>query len=126
MMLYHHDNGGIAMIVNRIVEDIAWVSHKLSPEAKTKTLISKKDDGLDVSCVLVDLPVGVEIPEHIHDQQDDILYPLKGKATMWVDGTGFFTLEPGVIVRVPKGTKHKIIDVVEDMIIYDVFSPATV
>ncbi len=114
------------MIVNRIVEDIAWVSHKLSPEAKTKTMISKKDDGLDVSCVLVDLPVGVEIPEHIHDQQDDILYPLKGKATMWVDGTGFFTLEPGVIVRVPKATKHKIIDVVEDMVIYDVFSPATV
>ncbi len=114
------------MIVNRIVEDIAWVPHKLSPEAKTKTLISKKDDGLDVSCVLVDLPVGVEIPEHIHDQQDDILYPLKGKATMWVDGTGFFTLEPGVIVRVPKATKHKIIDVVEDMVIYDVFSPATV
>ncbi len=70
--------------------------------------------------------MGIEIPEHIHDQQDDILYPLKGKASMWVDGTGFFTLEPGVIVRVPKGIKHKIIDVVEDMVIYDVFSPATV
>ena len=36
-------------------------------------------------------------------QQDDILYPLQGKAAMWVEGVGDFTLEPGMIVRVPKG-----------------------
>ena len=43
---------------------------------------------------------------------------------MWVDGTGEFLLQPGVIVRVPKGIKHKITEVTEDLLIYDVFSPA--
>ncbi|MCG6973848.1 MAG: cupin domain-containing protein, partial [Desulfobacterales bacterium] len=63
---------------------------------------------------------------HIHDKQDDILYPLKGKAVMWVEDVGEFTLEPGLIVRVPQGKKHKITDVVEELLVYDVFSPALI
>jgi len=43
---------------------------------------------------------------------------------MAVEGSEDFTLEPGVIVRVPKGTKHRIYDVSEDLLIYDVFWPA--
>ena len=43
---------------------------------------------------------------------------------MWVDGNGDFALEPGVIVKVPKGTKHKNTDVTEDLLLYDVFCPA--
>ena len=74
--------------------------------------------------MLAFVPAGNEVPEHIHDNQDDILYPLKGKAIMWVDGTGSFSFEPGVIVRVPKGKKHKITDITKDLLIYDVFSPS--
>ena len=44
----------------------------------------------------------------------------------WIDGEGEFTLEPGMIIRVPKGTKHKIFDVTEDLLIYDVFHPALI
>ena len=109
----------------QLLENIPWIPHKLATGAQIKTMISKRDDNLDVTCVLVSLPKGVEIPEHIHEAQDDILFPLTGKATMWDHGSGDFSLEPGVIVRVPKGTRHKIFAVTEDMTIYDVFCPAT-
>jgi mannose-6-phosphate isomerase-like protein (cupin superfamily) len=60
--------------------------------------------------------------EHIHEDQVDILYPIQGQAQMYVEGTGTFTLKPGIVVRVPKGTKHKISN---ELLIYDVFQPPT-
>ena len=105
-------------------EEIPWIPHSIATGVTIKPLTSQKKNGLDVTCMLVKIPAGAEIPEHIHETQDDILYPLQDRATMWVDGTGEFTLEPGVMVHVPKGVKHKITEVTEDMLIYDVFSPA--
>ena len=112
------------MEVHRSVDRISWLSHPTAQGVKIKPLISEKEHGLNVTCMLVNVPVGKEVPEHIHEDQDDILYPLQGKAVMWIDGTGNFSLEPGVIVRVPKGKKHKITDITEDLLIYDVFFPA--
>jgi len=88
------------------VEELEWQPHKT------------------VKSVEIKIGRGLEVPEHIHEDSDDILYPLSGKAKMWVEGSGEFSLEPGVIVRVPQGTKHRIYDVSEDLLIYDVFWPA--
>ena len=112
------------MEVNRSVEEVSWMPHPLAQGITIKPLISEKEHGLNVTCMLVNVPAGKEVPEHIHEEQDDSLYPLQGKAVMWVDGAGNFSLEPGVIVRVPKGKKHKIFDVTQDLLIYDVFCPA--
>ena len=112
------------MKTHRLVDTISWLPHPTATGVRIKPMISQKDYGLDVTCMLVDIPAGKEVPEHIHETQDDILYPLHGKAVMWVDGEGDFSLEPGLIVKVPKGTKHKITDVTEDLLLYDVFCPA--
>lgn len=110
--------------VRRNVEDIGWIPHPTAKGVTIKSLVTRKDDGADVSCILILVPKDGEVPEHVHEEQDDILYPLKGRAIMWVDGSGFFPLEPGCVVRVPRRTKHKIENVSEDLLLYDVFWPA--
>ena len=107
------------------VDSISWTPHPLAAGVEIKPLVTKKDDGLDVTCVLVKIPAGIEIPEHIHETQADILYPLQGIAEMYVEGAGNFTLKPGIVVRVPMGAKHKIFNVAETLLVYDVFQPAT-
>ena len=110
----------------RKVEDIEWIPHPTARGVTMKPLVTRKDDGVNVSCILILIPKGTEVPEHHHEEEDDILYPLKGQAIMWVDGYGSFPLEPGCLVRVPKGTKHKITNVIKDLLLYDVFWPGLI
>jgi quercetin dioxygenase-like cupin family protein len=113
------------MQIIKKVADVSWRPHPIVKEVNIKPLVTKSGDGLDVTCMLVRVPAGIDIPEHIHEDQVDILYPIQGKAEMNVEGTGTFPLEPGVIVRVPRGTKHRIFNVTEELMVYDVFQPAT-
>jgi len=108
----------------RLVDSLDWLPHPTAAGVRIKPMITSKEHALDVTCMIVEVPEGIEVPEHIHPNQEDILYPLKGRAVMWVEGEEDFVLEPGVIVKVPKGVKHKIFDVTEDLLIYDVFCPA--
>ncbi len=108
----------------RNVEELEWQPHPTVKGVEIKVLVSQAAQGTDVTCLLVRVGRGLEVPEHVHDHSDDILYPLSGKARMWVEGSGEFSLEPGVIVRVPQGTRHRIFDVSEDLLLYDVFWPA--
>lgn len=113
------------MEICKTVNKIPWRPHPLVKEVNIKPLVTKSEDGLNVTCMLVRVPAGIEIPEHIHEAQADILYPIQGEAEMYVEGTGTFLLKPGVVVSVPKGTKHKISNVTEELLVYDVFQPAT-
>lgn len=108
------------------VDGLNWDPHPIAEGVKIKPLVTRRDHDLNVSCILVKVPAGIEIPEHTHEEQTDILYPLSGSAEMYVEGAGNFSLEPGVVVRVPVGAKHKIFNVTEELIIYDVFHPATI
>ena len=113
------------MEICKTVGDISWRPHPLVKEVSIKPLVTKNEDGLNVTCMLVRIPAGIEIPEHIHEEQVDILYPLKGNAEMDVAEAGTFPLKPGVIVRVPIGTKHRIFNVTEELLLFDVFQPPT-
>jgi len=75
------------------------------------------------SILMVKIPAHVEVPEHIHEESEDILFILSGTGTMWIDGIGEVTLQKGTVVRVPRSTKHRMFDVSEELLIYDVFSP---
>ena len=114
------------MDIHTRVDNLNWQPHPLAKGVEIKPLVTKRDHDLNVSCILVKVPVGIEIPEHTHEEQVDVLYPLSGKAQMYVEGEGDFSLEPGVVVRVPIGAKHKIFNVTGELIIYDVFHPATI
>ena len=108
----------------RETEQLEWQPHPKVAGVEIKVLVSQGAHGADVTCMLVRISRGLEVPEHTHDRSDDILYPLSGRARMWVEGSGDFVLAPGVIVRVPQGTRHRIFDVSEDLLLYDVFWPA--
>lgn len=110
-----------------IIRNLAKTSetpHPFLADVGMRTLYSKRDDGADVTCFVVRCKVGAEIEEHIHEKETDIIYVLKGKATMWIEDRGNFSLEPGVFVVVPRGLRHRTFDVVEELVIYDVFTPA--
>ena len=88
-----------------------------------KTLFSRRDDGGEITCILVRCPKGSEIEEHVHPEQDDLIYVLEGEATMWIDGEGEFPLAPGTFVVVPRGVRHRTFNVRKSLLIYDTFSP---
>ena len=103
-------------------KDLAWTPHPFLP-IQIKALLTQKSDQSDVTCFLVKIPIGKDIPEHLHQTQEDILFLLSGKGKMWIEGFGDFAIEKGTFIRVPKNTKHRIYDVTEEILNYDVFNP---
>ncbi len=103
-------------------KELSWEPHPYLP-IQIKPFVSKKADQAEVTIFLVKLSKGKEIPEHVHETQEDIIFIVSGKAKMWIDGVGDFTLEAGTFVRVSKNTRHRIYDVTEDILNYDVFTP---
>ena len=104
-------------------KDLQWAPH-VAKDVERKIFISKKENQVDVTCMLVRIAKGAEIPEHVHDTQHDIVYVLQGKFKFWVDGVDY-DAEKGTLVRVPPGIKHRLYDVQEEVIYYDVFVPPT-
>jgi len=108
-------------------EEREWSPHPTAKNVLIKSLITKKEFGEDsISILLVKIPKGAVVPEHIHEESEDILYILSGHAKMFIEGLKKFEIEKGMLIRVPRGIKHSIYDVTEDLLIYDVFSPGTI
>ncbi|MFX1519266.1 MAG: cupin domain-containing protein [Promethearchaeota archaeon] len=103
------------------LDDVNWEAHPFL-DIKIKKLISKKKDGADVTIFLARLPKGQEIQAHVHENSDDILFPLEGKGKIYIEGSGEFDLFSGVLVRVPRNTKHRV-SAEEDLLYFDVFAP---
>lgn len=105
---------------------LQWNPHPKFKGVELAYLLSHKDDGTGMTCFLARWHVGAEIPRHIHEESDDILYIIQGKGKIWIDGIGEVPLNAGSFVRVPKGVLHQPHDVEEEMIVHDTFFPFTV
>jgi len=77
------------MEICKTVDKISWRPHPVAKDVSIKPLVTQNEDGLNVTCMLVKIPVGAEVPEHIHEEQADILYPLQGLAEMVVELDAF-------------------------------------
>jgi len=104
---------------------LQWAPHPKFKGVEVAYLLSRQEDGIDVTCILARWHVGAEIPKHIHEGSDDILYILRGKGKIWIDGVGDVPLAAGSFVRVPMGVLHQPHDVEEEMILHDMWFPAT-
>jgi quercetin dioxygenase-like cupin family protein len=103
-------------------EDVTWEPHPQLATAEVAYLLSQRDEKTDLTCLLVHLPSGTQVEKHTHEC-DDIIYVLKGKATMWIDGIGDVPMVEGTFVRIPRGVAHQPHSIEEDFMAYDVFYP---
>jgi len=111
------------MSIVRSLGEVPESSHPFLNGVGMRVLYSRRDDGGDLTCFVVRCPAGAEIEEHVHEEETDVIYVLRGRASMWVEDRGVFPLRPGVFVVVPKGLRHRTFDVEEELVVYDVFTP---
>lgn len=107
----------------KVIWEMQEVPHPFLNNIKIRILLSQRDNGAKATCFIVSCPVGAEIEEHIHEEQDDIIFVIEGEAIMWIEGVGEFPLTPGTFVAVSKGKRHRTFNVGKDLLIYDIFTP---
>jgi quercetin dioxygenase-like cupin family protein len=114
------DKGMVDHIYKQI-DAIKWGPHPVNENVRMGEILTKRDDNVEISAFKAVCPKGEVVPEHTHPVHD-ILFPLSGKAKIWIKGLGDFELKKGVVVCVPPGAVHKVYDVTEDLEVYDIFS----
>jgi quercetin dioxygenase-like cupin family protein len=107
----------------KITKEEEWESQPLVKDILLNLVIGKADNDAGVTCYFVRIPEGQEIPLHFHESSNDIIVPLSGKVKIWVKGIGEFGMVKGPVVNVPKGIPHRVFDVTEDFLAFDIFSP---
>ncbi len=90
--------------------------------AESVFLLSKREDDTELTCMLVNIPAGSQVEEHTHEC-DEIIYVLKGKAKLSVDGVGIVDMKTGSFFRIPRGLKHRPFDIEESLEVWNVFYP---
>ena len=100
-----------------------WTPHPAGLKGVAMKKLRTREDGeYRESVAIVRVDAGAAVPPHVHEQADDNLYILSGKARMRVNREEF-AVEPGAQITVPAGVEHEIYDVTETLEIYDVFAP---
>jgi len=104
-------------------EEAQWQDHPRMKRGQIKGLYTKEKHGSLATIQLIKVQKGGGNELHVHEESDDILFILGGKAKMEIEGVGAVEMKKGSCVRIPKNTKHRIYDVLEELIAFDVFAP---
>jgi quercetin dioxygenase-like cupin family protein len=110
----------------KTADELKWEAHPFLKGVEFKYLLSKKKDDVDVTVAFVKVEPGADIEEHVHEAQDDIIYCLEGNMKVWIKDEGDFYLEPGMMIRIPKGVKHRPYGHSPGFQAIDIFIPAVV
>ncbi len=108
----------------KYAKDFRWEPHPAGHHGVyMKKLRSRTAWEYRESIAFVKIEKGAVVSPHVHENADDSLYILEGRATMRVDRERF-EIGPGAQITVPAGVEHEIYDVLDEIVIYDVFAPA--
>ena len=88
-----------------------------------KVLLSEEDTEL-TSVKTGKLAIGQEIAVHSHKESSQLEYYPQGRATLFLEGEGDKEIRSGTFMFAPKGVKHGISNVTEELVIFSVFIPA--
>ncbi len=103
--------------------DVEWELHPAGlPGVELKKLRSRDTGDHEDSIAIVRVRSKAVVPPHVHEREDDNLYVLSGRARMRV-GSEVFEIGPGAQITAPAKVEHEIFDIVEDLYVYDVFTP---
>ena len=69
--------------VYKKAKEINWQPHPMNQKVKLGFILTKKEDEVEVTCLLAKIPKGEEIPEHTHAVHD-IIFPLSGRGKIWI------------------------------------------
>ena len=67
--------------------NIKWEPHPLVAGIESAYLVSKRDENMDLTCMLVHVPPGTRVDKHTHEC-DEIIYVIQGQAMMHIEGIG--------------------------------------
>ena len=87
-------------------EHSSWEPHPFAEGLERRILLSKCENGADVSIFLLRAKPGwpnLDVPEHVHETADDITYLLSGQCTVVTGTEGERQMNAGSFIRIPKG-----------------------
>jgi quercetin dioxygenase-like cupin family protein len=119
---------GLAALAYSTGSEGDWEPHPFAPSLQRRVLLTKRDHGANVSIFMYRMTPGAtapEVPEHVHEDCDDISYVIAGSSEVEVEGQ-VFKMSAGSFLRIPKGKRHKVLTSSPDLIAINLFSPATV
>jgi len=108
-------------LIFRAATDVTWSAHPGFPDVRLAWLMRRLEHGAPFSAALVQIPSAAQVPEHDHTNEDDVLYVLRGHATMWVAGLGDIPLSEGSFLRIPAGVRHRPHSFADDFTAFDLW-----
>jgi putative monooxygenase len=79
------------------------------PPRTSKLLLAPKFGGVkNVSMGMNITEVGSQIPDHVHDASEEVLFLMSGKARIVIDGVGSWEIGPETAFYSPLGVKHRV------------------
>lgn len=79
------------------------------PPRTSKLLLAPKFGGVEnVSMGMNITEVGSMIPDHVHEESEELLFLISGKAKLVIEGMGEWEIGPETAFYSPKGVKHRL------------------
>ncbi len=106
--------------------DEGWEPHPFVVGLQRKTLFSRDKDGSDVTVFLFRGGGGKieDVPFHAHATADEYTYVFAGTGKFEIEGQGIFEIQPGSMMCVPRGMRHRALDNSETLLTMNIYSPA--
>ena len=80
-----------------------------TPPRTSKLLLAPKFGGVkNVSMGMNITEVGSQIPDHVHDASEEVLFLMRGKARIVIEGVGSWEIGPETAFYSPLGVKHRV------------------
>ena len=80
-----------------------------TPPRVSKLLLAPKYGGVEnVSMGMNITEVGSMIPDHMHEESEEVLFLMSGKAKIVIEGEGEWEIGPETAFYSPRGKKHRV------------------